>query len=128
MSSLSWLQLIRINLLYFDKTNTRRLAVTTSISLSRQEYYDAITTAITTASTMGPEKSNGEISFCKILAWVWDSTLINAKLEDFQVLDSQLLDTALKLLIGRLECGRPVDHKKRDELEKFYYSISAALS
>ncbi len=102
--------------------------MTTSISLSRQEYYDAITAAITAASTMGSKKSTGEISFCKILAWVWDSTRINATLEDFQVINSQLLDTALKLLIGRLEYGRPVDHKKRDELEKFYYSISAALS
>jgi len=98
--------------------------VTTSIKFSRQEYYDAITAAITAASTMGSKKSTGEISFCKILAWVWDSTLINATLEDFQITIPHLQDTALKLLIGRLRYGRPVDHEKCEEVEKHYYSIT----
>ena len=91
------------------------------IDLSRKEYHLALQETLRIAELIGERvKSSGEEALCRILAWTWDSTLTDAKCEDFQLLAEPHKDLALRMLVGRLSFGRPISHEMRDRIERHY--------
>ena len=95
-----------------------------NFTVSEEDFEKAIHEALDICSKSETNRSSGEEAFSKILAWVWDSTLSDAKLEDLEVLDLYFRDIALKLICGRLSYGRPISHPCQEDIENHYYSVT----
>jgi hypothetical protein len=103
------------------KASQKGLNTLEHVGSTRKEYYDAITAALDVVITLNDRHhSTGVKAFFRVLAWVWDATNVNAKCLDFQVMDATLRDIAVRLLIGRLDHGRPIDHDRVEEIEEHY--------
>ena len=92
-------------------------------------YYRAIETAL---QMVGEEKTERFLGkhpeFSRLLAWVWDSTCVDAKLDMLLVFDALGLMLAKTLIIGRTQFGRPITHPNSEALENHYFSFVKTIT
>ena len=108
---------------------SHNVTVTKTFDVDKDAYFRAIDVALSVVS----EKKLNSLSFgsqalSEVLAWVWDSSGIDAKLESLQIMDAPMQQLALTLIIGRTQNGRPVDHQRRDDIEQHYGVVFRKLA
>ena len=87
-------------------------------------YYRAIETALQMVEEEKTARFLGKhTEFSRLLAWVWDSTCVDAKLDMLLVFDALDLMLAKTLIIGRTQFGRPCTHPNSEALENHYFSF-----
>ena len=94
------------------------------LRVDEDAYYRAIETALQMVREEKTERSFGKHSeFSRLLAWVWDSTCVDAKLDMLMVFDDLDLMLAKTLIIGRTQFGQPFTHPNSEAVEKHYFSF-----
>ena len=125
-----------------DVNNRRKISQTVAATFQKIEaadlpdfrvdedtYYRAIETALQMVEEEKTECFLGihpELS--RLLAWVWDPTCVDAKLDMLMVLDALDLMLAKTLIIGRTQFGRPCTHPNSQALENHYFSFVKTIT
>lgn len=92
-------------------------------------YFKAIDIAI--KIVCGKERrqlSQGKFELSRTLAWVWDSTGVDAKLDVLTVMDSYIQQLAVTLIIGRTRHWRPELHPEAKILKEHYFNFLKYLA
>ena len=123
-----------INAIKIGLSQRNRLAfnhdvtVAKTFDVDKDTYFRAIDVALSVVSEKNPESgSQGNQALSKVLAWVWDSSGIDAKLEGLQIMDTPIQQLALTLIIGRTQNFRPVSHPRRDDIEQHHRIVFQKL-
>lgn len=124
-----------INAIKIGLSQRNRLAfnhdvtVAKTFDVDKDAYFRAIDVALRVVSEKKLNSlSLGSQALSEVLAWVWDSSGIDAKLESLQIMDAPMQQLALTLIIGRTQNGRPVDHQRRDDIEQHYRIVFQKLA
>lgn len=91
--------------------------------ISKSDYYAVIDEALDFATASDAGKSATNHAMSALLAAIWDSSSKVNLLDALSILDAAAIGSALDLIIGRLQHGRPIDHLQHDRLERIYFEM-----
>ena len=92
------------------------------ISVTVDEYWNALSTALDALNTNLPlsHQRGSDQALSAVLAWAWDSIPSSNAIDGLGLLNCSSREVALTLIAGRCHYGRPADHPRRDDIERFH--------